>query len=207
MRKPPVFLTLLVAVLAGCTASPPGSVGGEDADGAGRSRALDLDGPWADAFSQAYERASTDEQREILADGVVTDAEYAQVYDAFARCLADVGYEVTFPPSGGITIQGGAPDAPDSVLQDLVGACDDQHVGDVDYLHEQVSRNPENLDEWTIMADCLVREEVVPPSFGRADYEAWFTSETAGDLPYTVDARTAEVAFGACNADPLGLFG
>lgn len=207
MRKPWVLAALVVAVLAGCTTSPLGSVGGGTADGTGGSRPLDLDGPWADAFAQAYERASTDEQRAILADGVVTDAEYAQVHDAFARCLADVGYEVTFLPSGGMTIEGGAPDAPDSVLQDLVGTCDDQHVGDVDYLYEQVSRNPENLDEWTIMADCLVREGVVPPSFGRADYEAWFTSETARDLPYTVDAREAEVGFAACNADPLGLFG
>ncbi len=87
-----------------------------------------------------------------------------------------------------------------------VESCDVEHRGSVDYLYEQVARNPENLDEAEIMAACLVRRDVVAPSFSADDYRRWYDTQ-GGLLPFTVDERTGERVFDECNADPLGLHG
>lgn len=195
-------IALLVAT-AGCAQHAEGNVvvvGSDDPS------TPTFTGPWADAFAQAYRTAGTTEQRQMLADGIVSELEYSQVRDGFAACLADVGYTVTWAADGGYTLDVGSAEVDDAHVQDLVGACDTEHLGDIDYLYEQTTRNPQHLDEAEIMAACLVRSDVVPPSFTTDDYAAWFEADD-GALPYTVSAAAGQVAFDACNADPLGLFG
>lgn len=188
----------LLLSATGCGGSDPAL--GDDATGPA------FEGPWAEDFAAAHGSATTEEQRQMLADGVVSDTEYAQVREAFARCLAEAGYAVTWAANGGFTLDAGSPDVPEDLVQDQVESCDVEHRGSVDYLYEQVARNPENLDEAEIMAACLVRRDVVAPSFSAADYRRWYETHGAS-LPFTVDGRSGERVFDECNADPLGLHG
>ncbi|MFB9955602.1 hypothetical protein [Cellulomonas denverensis] len=190
----------LAALLLGTT-----GCGGDPAPGDG-SAGPAFEGPWAEDFAAAHRSATTGEQRQMLADGVVSDAEYAQVREAFAQCLAEAGYAVTWTANGGFTLDAGSPDVPEELVQERVESCDVEHRGSVDYLYEQVARNPENLDEAEIMAACLVRRDVVAPSFSADDYRRWYDTQ-GGLLPFTVDERTGERVFDECNADPLGLHG
>lgn len=207
MRAPTLLaaVVLVGAAACACTSGTPddGAVPRTTAESG--DEAPRFTGPWSDAFTQAYRDATTDSQRAILEDERVTDAEYAQVRDGFARCLADVGYAVTWEPGGGFTLDVGSSQVDDARVQDTVSRCDELHRGDVDHVYEQVVRNPQNLDESALMSGCLVRKGVVAGSFTARDYAAWFDAPGEAALPFTVDEVAGDVAFAECNADPLGL--
>lgn len=195
---------LCVAALAGCGPSThraePGRTEAHD-------DVSEFAGPWAAEFADAYQRAGSSAHRAMLADGEISDLEYAAVRDDFARCLADVGYSVTWHDRGGYSLQVGSDGASPDRVNELVGDCSRSKLGDIDFLYEQTARNPQNLDEFVIMADCLVREGVVDPSFTAEDYREWFDSTDNPDPPYVVPVGRGQVAFSQCSTDPLGLFG
>lgn len=64
-------------------------------------------------------------------------------------------------------------------------------------LRNSLLRNPENLDENTIMAACAVRQKIAPQSYTAKDYardiENW-------SFPFS----TSSMEFGKCIDDPLG---
>lgn len=167
----------------------------------------EFSGPWAAEFADAYQRAQSPAHRAMLADGEISDLEYAAVRDEFSRCLADVGYVITWHDRGGYSLQVGSDEVNPDRVNELVGDCSRNKLGDIDFLYEQMTRNPQNLDEFMIMADCLVREGVVDPSFTARDYQEWFDSTAEVDLPYVAPAGRGQVAFSQCSTDPLGLFG
>jgi hypothetical protein len=57
-------------------------------------------------------------------------------------------------------------------------------------------RNAGNADEWTIMADCLVRTGLAPEGYSAEDYGRDAPADT---LPFDKD----DPRFGQCIADPL----
>jgi uncharacterized protein (DUF885 family) len=164
-------------------------------------------GPWAADFADAYRRAQSSVHRAMLADGEISDLEYAAVRDEFSRCLADVGYAVTWHDRGGYSLQVTSDGVDPDHVNEIVADCSRSTLGDVDFLYQQMARNPQNLDEFVIVADCLVHEGVVDPSFTAEDYQEWFDSTTDVDLPYTVSASEGQGAFSQCTSDPLGLLG
>jgi len=195
---------LCVAALAGCgpstdRAEPRGAETNDDAP--------EFTGPWAAEFVDAYQRAESQAHRLMLADGEISDLEYAAVRDDFSRCLADVGYSVTWHDRGGYSLQVGSDGASPDHVNEIVGDCSRSSLGDIDFLYEQTARNPQNLDEFAIMADCLVRAGVVDPSFTAEDYQEWFDNAEDEEPPYVVPGGRGQVAFGQCSTDPLGLFG
>ncbi len=65
-------------------------------------------------------------------------------------------------------------------------------------LRNSLLRNPENLDENTIMAACAVMQKIAPPSYTGKDY--------ARDIDgWTFPFSTSSIEFGKCIDDPLGL--
>jgi len=161
-------------------------------------------GPWAVEFTDALARSTDDFVRSVLADEVVTDQELSETRDRFSGCLSSFGVtDISFEADGGFSMR-----SPDSMSSDAVServdACSEESgENTVSALHSWVRRNPENLDEATILAACLVREGVVDPSFSAEDY-----TNADGDLPLleSVSAGLGQAAFMLCNNDPLGLF-
>lgn len=152
-------------------------------------------GPWADEFTRTWQESTTDRQRAILADEVVTDAEYAELTDAFSACMAGRGYDVTQgSATGGFTAASTDGTEPDDVGA-VVHACERETSGMVTALADQVRRNPDHLDEFTIMAECLVRLGAVDAGYTADDY--------AHDMTSPGGTVLASEKFAACNADPL----
>ena len=156
-------------------------------------------GQWAGAFESAYRAATSDLQREVLKDGVISDKELSELGDQLSTCLKASGYTNVnvFPGDTGLSFK--APKGKTTSQQNAeVPQCENLAYGQVDILYGEVHRNPSHQDEFTIMAACLVRQKLVPPSFTAADY-----GKDASDNSFPFSIPKNSTKFNACVSDPL----
>lgn len=163
----------------------------------------DFSGPWAEEFTLEYQRAESDFVRTVLADEVITDQELSETRDKFTECMEAYGFtNISFDADGGFEFYPGE-GADDEAVDDQVHECSEMSgESSIGALHSWIRRNPDNQDEATIMAACLVRKKVVEPSYSAEHYADDAPEE---DFPF-FDGIAGQVAFHECNADPLGLF-
>lgn len=161
-------------------------------------------GPWAGDLTDAYSRSDSRFERSALEDGIVSDSEFAEMTDRFDRCLADGGVVFGgFDAGGGFDFsfsEGASPSDANATADDCSQSTGNDTVGS---MYFQMQRNPLNLSESTIIADCLVRSSMVPPTYDADDFERDSVSYT---FPFPNRAE-GDAAYAACVADPLGLFG
>ncbi len=191
----------LMILLAGCSAPAGPSGSPESVSSTGDSPTFR--GPWAAEFESAYRKAGSDFERSVLRDGEITDQELAETRDRFTDCLSAIGLSrVVFEPDG--TFQFDAPEGVDpDTTNDRVKRCSTESgESSIGALHSWIRRNPQNQDEATIMAACLVRKKAVEPSYAAADYTEDAPTQ---DFPY-LSGGPGSVAFQECTVDPLGLF-
>lgn len=160
-------------------------------------------GPYAEEFRSDYESASSDFVRAVLRDGQVTEQEYSEMQSLFAKCLATSGIVIKLNEDGSFNTT-----APKSMTNDTSHAitvrCSKESGEDViGSLYSFVHRNPEHLDENTIMAACLVRQKVVSPDYSAKDFAR---DSPAGDFIF-VDPTNGRKALETCSSDPLDLLG
>lgn len=146
-------------------------------------------GPWASLMTDTYADASPAE-RDALADGVIDELERSFFRDRVVACLSDLGVEASFAEDGSLDYTNN-----DGVSEEEINACMSANGVRVLTLHDAIARNPENLDESTIMVRCLQEAEVVGPEYTTSDFEAGRNLDELAD----------EDGFVACTADPLGL--
>ena len=157
---------------------------------------------WADEFEDARRRATTDFERKALEDDRISDAEFAEMENAFTTCMRDrnVTFE-GFKPHGGYGFRPGK----GTTTAEANGIADDcskfSGLDTVGQMYFWVKRNPQRLDEDAIAAACLVKKKVVPPTYSAADV----ARDTYGrTYPFSDKAR-GEQALEECSSDPLGL--
>jgi hypothetical protein len=156
-------------------------------------------GTWAGAFESAYRAATSDLQRSILSDGTISDKELSELGDRFSACLSASGYTKihVFPGDAGFSLD--APKGVTTAQQNTrVSQCENSAYGQADILYGEVNRNPSNQNEFTIMAACLVRQKLVPPTFTAADY-----GRDANNNSFPFDVAKNDAKFSACVSDPL----
>jgi hypothetical protein len=158
----------------------------------------EFSGPWKDDFSKAYAHTSVSIVREILCDGVITEAEAAEINDRFRECLEAAGLtEVRISEYGqlGISIPPGS-DAATVNAQER--ACeDDTGWFPVNMLYNNVRTNPDNVDKDQLTADCLVRLGLRPEGYSLAD----LNNEYSGDNAFSDIADNPKLW--ECQNDPL----
>ncbi|WP_121647298.1 hypothetical protein [Mycetocola tolaasinivorans] len=157
----------------------------------------DFTGTWGEEFRAGWNEAVTDLQRQILADGVVTDQELIASREPLIECLAARGVSITFNERGGSTTRSDERGVKPEEQAEIFGSCDEEVGVEVDLLYWQVKRNPENLDEPTIVAKCLVDKGIVAPGYSAQDYERDFE----GEFPFPATDMVA----GECLSNPLGV--
>ncbi|WP_353708225.1 hypothetical protein ABRQ22_00700 [Cellulosimicrobium sp. ES-005] len=193
-------LAALVPLLAAC--GTPDSVGSSVDDGT----AVDVpafDGPYAAEFTAFYSDAGSDFARQALADEEITDAEYAEMEEKFRTCLEAEGVTFSgFEPDGSYEASP-LPDGSDPY--EVVKTCERESSADtVGALHDIMASNPDNLDVPTIMAECLVRREVVPAGYAADDYLTDMEGRFSDLAALSTELREALTS---CSSDPLGLAG
>lgn len=165
-------------------------------------QSAEVPNPYAAEIEQAREEATTDLQRAVLEDGKVTDAEFSEVAQDAARCVADRGYLMTVTDSGyELTMPNGegfASEADGEAATQAQSECIAERMGWVESLYDALRQNPERQDAPTLLADCLVRAGVVDAPFSGHDYD-----EAIMDPPWDPeDPRVRE-----CSMDPRGRTG
>lgn len=204
----PLLLPICIAAgmsLSGCTADEDGRMPDSDSaktPGSARSSIAvpAFSGPWADEFASLYRDAESDFEREALEDGTISDSELAEMQNRFTKCLeakritftgfmADGSFEFTLP-SGMSSDRGNR-------LTDGCSAAAGNHT--IGLLYFQMKRNPQHLDNGTIIAACLVGKKAVPPSYSAQQYDKDAPNST---FPFS-DRTKGTKALDDCSADLL----
>jgi len=181
-----VAAATLACLLAGCAPAEPGSPPGPASPPHGSEPVFS--GPWGGLFASTY--AEADEvEREALADGEISDAEYAYFQGAIVDCLDGIGFEASFTDAGALQYSGTGVEE----KQEDINACNLDNGVRVLALRDAIRRNPDNLDESGIMVDCLKRLGVVADDYTRDMFESGV------EIARILD----DEGFDACNADPL----
>ncbi len=209
-----VVAAVIAAAVAGCSAVPdsgpppsaeatraepglPAIPAPESSRLAAGEQVPSFDGPFAGAFAAAYRDSTTDLQREVLEDGVLSGQEVAAVHDDYRGCVEARGFsEVTFYEDGRISVRlpTGVPESEASAIDE---ACMKSTLGSIDLLYTQVRINPDNEDMATLVAQCLVREGLAPTGFTR---DQFVQGSQTNSLPFDMN----DPRFAQCNTDPLG---
>ena len=184
--------TCLILVSA-CTGT--GSTG---QPGSGIGPTPEFSGPWAQEFQHAYQSVTTDLARKILWDGTITADEMAELQTTYTDCLENLGFtDISIGQYGQMELRV-PPGAANPV--DLLDQCG-QTTGwnQIDSLRTFIHGNPEHIDVYAIMAECLVRVGLKPDGYTADDYRRDFESQAFNVyVPGTPDGQK----FANCNVDP-----
>jgi hypothetical protein len=174
-------VTFLLAVsLSGCASSNAGNAAGDPRAAPER--------PWADLITSTADGARTPAEREALADGKISDTEYAYFQQLIVTCLKKIGVVATWASDHSLEYT-----RPDDVPDSAVNSCNTENGLDLIVLRDAMDRNPQQLDENTILVDCLKRVEAVDPGYTPSMLASGVDVDTFIDSPQ----------FDKCNADPL----
>lgn len=171
------------------------------------------DSPYASQFEQARSQSTTDFQREVLDDDVITDEEFREVRQHYIDCLADAGIRAEALADGSYNM----PDGITGSNADADMACARKTVIPVEALYYAIRTNPGNEDFSALIVECLQKQGIVDDAFTKDDWDN-FTSAfaaVAGDgsepAPPTSElpslpggARMDDPAVQACSSDPRG---
>lgn len=151
-------------------------------------------GAWAGEFAETYAHFDDDFSRAALADSEISDMEFQEGMTIIRQCYDAAGFSVEYDQYGfeTVTSTGGSGDP-----LDVMGQCAFADGG-VAVLYYMIKANPENVEQETLVAECLVRAGVVEPGFTGQDFTEVMDS---GDLPWSPGDERIE----PCFKDPLGL--
>lgn len=154
-------------------------------------------GVWAADFAEMYRMTTDETAHRILAKESITDADYSEIGDQFIACMAAKDFTVTIDDAYGRFSVTNSVDGNDPVVQKALRECS-RPFDVVSGLRARMLRNPQHLDENTIVAACLVKAGLVDKDYSAKDY--------ARELDeWTFSFNHESDKAGRCFNDPLGL--
>lgn len=108
-------------------------------------------------FEAARERATSEFERRVLADDVITSDEYDEAVGLYVQCVREAGLTIrTRDAGGGLRGYeiGGSWD--DELADRVAGDCSVGTIGVVEGLYGQIVQNPQKADWDDLVAACLV---------------------------------------------------
>ncbi len=139
---------------------------------------------------------SSDFERQILADGVVSRAEYEEMFSRFSACMSAAGYTVnlTADTYGRYTYSTEGK----SGVSEADARCAKGTINPLAALYNDFAANPSGDDPSILRVACLKRHGIVPDSYTVEQ----FTKEMADPSSTVVTPGNPEVA--RCVTDPNG---
>ena len=146
-----IAISAMSLVLAGCTAEKP------------------VPGPWSAEFDQGIQDATTDFERDVLADHVITHEEWSEARLRYARCVDDLGFRADLNPDGTSGVEFiGVPLDDEDALEAASKQADGCQVGTgaiIDPLYSMVAGNPTHEDINQLVVQCLIRHDRVSADY------------------------------------------
>lgn len=118
--------------------------------------------PWAGAFAAARAEATSDFERNVLADDAIAQGEYDEAAARFVACLRDEpnGFSVTAEPDplipGAVVYRGDiAPDLPPDIRERVIASCQEGTTALIEPLFIAIAVNPDHADFDGLVLACL----------------------------------------------------
>ncbi len=158
-----------LTLLAGCTAAEQ-----------------EIESPYKTQFDLALQQATTDLERKILEDYVITRDEYLEVKNLTIACIRSYGLIAELQDTGLGMFQmmvGGSWD--EELVDEAVENCESKGFIAIESLYVATLTNPQNRNLDDLKAECLVAVGFVTAPFTGADYRA--ASSDAGFTAQLMD--------------------
>lgn len=190
----PLVFAVGASIIAGCAAESPAAT----------------TGAWDDRIEEVHLNATTDFEREILSDGIITRAEYEEINRGLVTCMSDAGYQLTLIEQGGYYVY--SVPYSDEANATLMH-CQDAGGAILAGLYVDMLTNPNNIDHDELMLQCLKREGLLPETFTVDEYRAGNSTVTlesyengkmtmSDPSPWSLPFSPDEPGFDACNINP-----
>ncbi|MGL5829592.1 MAG: hypothetical protein ACRC0L_08500, partial [Angustibacter sp.] len=129
----------------------------------GRDDSADVSaGPYRAKILAAAKVTTSEFQRSILSDGVITEAEYEEAVGRTVACVADRGFTLGKKRGlGGYTYSIEGSPAADTAFTE----CAAKNSSSVEVLFNEQLVNPHRGDYYAILVECLKRKKEVPSSY------------------------------------------
>ncbi len=166
-----------VSLLIGCGAASPEA--GEAA------------GPWKAELDAAASQATSDFERAVFSDGVISPEEYRESLDRYVTCLSDAGFAISLDEDEGIfgyVLVGAEADAS---FDQASGACKAGNNLLIEPVYVDSYLNPEHANFSDLIAACLVENEKVEAPFSGQDVSEAFDKEYSQGLPWSTSDPVA----------------
>lgn len=193
-----------VMVLAGATAALVGCSSG----GSITSDEMKFTGPHASTFEEIWNQTSSEFAKEVIKDQEITDQEWAETRARMKSCIEDAGMTLDSLEDDGAIVVGFNQVSKERGRADIDVCKEDSGLNAISFLRDQLKTNPENRDIAELVAECLVRANVVEVTYNAEAYrrESQGDVERRPGISYVVDADTGFAALMECNSDPTNSF-
>jgi hypothetical protein len=135
------------------------------------------DDPYYPEIQQAKSKATTDFEREVLEDSVISRAEYEEAVNRFINCVKDKGLTISTQDQSGYYVYK-SDQAPN--LDEVQNACSRGTKTLIEPLYVERLRNPGKIDSNEIFASCLVKHGLVEGGYTAADAKRDMENSFAG---------------------------
>lgn len=166
---------------------------------------VDDSNPWAAELRQAQQDATSDFEREVLADGVISRAEYDEAANRYNTCLKDQGIQAGLEDQFGfwVTVVSRNVSVSDTALDAAIDRCRSGTIEFIEPMFYDLTRNPDRVDERELFVECAKRTGLAPASFTLEDWNAASRIDSQVDfskLPFTDE----DERFHQCMMNPSG---
>lgn len=138
--------------------------------------------PYAAEYAAAMAETKSDYVITILEDYKITVAELRDAQSQTETCLSKAGIHAKYVESefgiNNLTTSGNL-----SSDQELsLSECERKWMGEVGLLYERTITNPNNEDFASLVAQCLIKENLVEPGFTGEDYAEIFSEHSSTEV-------------------------
>lgn len=141
----------LVLVLSGCAEAP-------------------VDGPYSAEMEAAAAAATSEFERDILSDGLISRSEYEEATSRYVECLGTNGYPASRVDQDGVYAYEITGKADGEAWDAINGECRLETVEIIEPLYVDSVVNPENKDFFDLVISCLKAHDLVEPTFSKEDF-------------------------------------
>jgi len=172
------YLAMTLSMLSGCTSqlsSPEMTLFPDDSNIScvPSSGVPDFSGAWKDEFRRDYLGTQASLAKEVLCDGLISEAEAAEMNDLQRQCMEGVGLiNINIGAYGSMHYS--VPAGLDAQFaQQQERKCEtDTGWYPVIPLYNEVRTNPDHVDRSQLLAACLVRLKLRPAGYSGSDVDA-----------------------------------
>lgn len=170
-----------------------------------------MDSPYADWIAQYQQAATSQFEKDVLADGVVTRQEYEEAMQRYVSCVQERGVGISlFEQFGFYGTQGSYEDEMDAERANLIMAeCEEGTNLLIEPLFIEMTVNPDKEDYAVVTARCYVSQGLVAAPFGAHDFDElqseWSEQSESGEVdPQLEELMVGETAL-LCQQNPTLL--